>query len=363
MEWTIEERDSSIDWVSLFSNINRNSSPGTPYHVLGATNAVILDNYSELIKQIVIERLTLLCSTRINLGLLTPAQLVVHGFTDPIRVFVKNEVHKVKKVQTGKVRLISSVSIVDQIIERLLFADQNQAEIKDHNWIPSKPGFGMLETSGVNDIREYVSLMREIGPLVSTDMSTWDFTMQEWEFAAEFKMRSILNRSDSRDSWTIMARNRLMCLCNSIFALSDGSLFSQRMRGVMKSGSYLTSSTNSRVRAFIAFLRGAPSITMGDDCIEVCSNKQSLIDHYYKLGHNVKDVKDVIDSFEFCSHRFTDDTVVPVNWMKTLINFLLKKDFTEASIKQLRDEFKDLNKSLVHDVFVRSGYSFLAYVY
>jgi hypothetical protein len=356
----IEKRDASIDWVTLFSNINRTASPGIPYHVLGSTNGVILDNYSELIKQIVMERLTLLASTRYNLRRMTPAELVTQGFTDPIRVFVKNEIHKKSKVESGKVRLISSVSLVDQIIERLLFADQNQAEIRDHFYIPSKPGFGMLEEASVEQIRQHIELMKDIGPLVSTDMSTWDFTMQEWEYAAEFKMRAILNHADSTDDWTSMARHRLLCLSNSIFALSDGRLYSQRMLGVMKSGSYLTSSTNSRVRAFIAFLRGSPSITMGDDCIEVCRNPQSLIDHYHRLGHHVKEVNEVFETFEFCSHQFGKKTIVPVNWMKTIINFLLKKDFTDASIRQLNDELKDLNRFLVRDVFDRAGYSFLA---
>jgi hypothetical protein len=360
-EWAgYEEKLSSLNWDQLISNVNLDATPGVPYCQLAPTNAKLLESFSGFLQQILVERLDRLMKYASEVETMSAYQLVVMGLCDPVRVFIKNEVHAAKKVETGKVRLICSVSIVDQLVERLLFSEQNRMDIKESAYIPSKPGFGLLEPHAVLQLREFASLMKTCGPLASTDMSTWDFTMQEWEWRAEYKMRCILNSANPHDSWSIMARSRMLALSLSVYCLSDGRLYSQSSRGIMKSGSYLTSSTNSRIRALCAYLRGSPSMTMGDDCVEVLKgSEEELIAFYSKLGHVVKDVKVGSDTFEFCSHLFTHDSVIPVNWMKMTLNFLLKQDYSELSFRQFDMELKDLNRGLVRCVLDKCGVPYL----
>jgi len=347
----------ALQWTALLANVNKSASPGVPYVMLGQTNGELFRRHELFIQQLVVERLDRLYKMSDTIHSYNSHELIVLGLADPVRVFVKNEVHTEKKIQSGKVRLICSVSIVDQLVERVLFAAQNRAEIQECDYIPSKPGFGMLEPSAVNQMRAYVRMLRHIGPCVCTDMSTWDFTMQEWEYAAEFRMRAILCCATPADAWYHMAQSRIVCLSNSVYVLSDGRLFMQAGKGIMKSGSYLTSSTNSRVRALCAFLNDfSPSMTMGDDCVEVCDDISMLVAHYAKLGHIVKDLSPVPeDVFEFCSHSIGRDTIIPTNWIKMTINFLLKGDYEELSVRQYKSELKDAPIGAVRAVLIKAG--------
>jgi hypothetical protein len=361
-EWwsvaTFEEKVESIDWDTLFAAVNKTASPGVPYHNLSNTDGLLLESHRNYIIQLVIERLDRLLEYGQRSLTMNAMQLVIHGLCDPIRVFIKNEPHTLKKIDSGKLRIISSVSLVDQLVERLLFSRQNEAEIQNYDAIPSKPGFGMLEQQAVDDIRQYVKFLRSMGPIAGTDMSSWDFTFQAWEWNLEFKMRGLLCNAKAWDSWTVMAMARIRCVSLSVFALSDGSLYVQAAPGIMKSGCYLTSSTNSRMRSFCAFLRRSASMTMGDDCVENSHGDsfESMKNFYRKIGHNLKMITNFgEDTIEFCSHHISDTAVVPVNWVKMLINFLLRGEFDELSLTQLEMEFKDLPRDRVHEVLRSFG--------
>jgi hypothetical protein len=361
-EWwtvaTFEEKVNSIDWDVLFAAVNKTASPGVPYHDLSATDGLLLESHRNYIIQLVIERLDRLLECGQRCLTMNAMQLVLHGLCDPIRVFIKNEPHLIKKIESGKLRIISSVSLVDQLVERLLFSRQNEAEIQNYDMIPSKPGFGMLEQQSVESIRAYVKYLNEMGPIAGTDMSSWDFTFQAWEWNTEFKMRALLCGAKAWDSWTIMAMARIRCVSLSVYALSDGSLYVQAAPGVMKSGCYLTSSTNSRMRAFCAFLRKSASMTMGDDCVENTHGDsfESMRAFYHKIGHNLKMITNFGENtIEFCSHQISETTVIPINWVKMLVNFLLRGEFDELSLTQLEMELKDLPRDRVHDVLRSFG--------
>jgi hypothetical protein len=246
---------------------------------------------------------------------------------------------------------------VDQLVERILFSNQNAVDIRSFAQIPSKPGFGMLDADAVDALRQNVEDMKGLDvPLVSTDMSNWDFTFQEWEWKAEYKLRAILAGAKMWDAWAGMSAVRIYALSMSVFALSDGSLFAQRIPGIMKSGSYLTSSTNSRIRAFGAHIRRSPSITMGDDCVENGRVLQELVEHYAHIGHCVKDARFCEDGkFEFCSHVITDNYIVPINWLKMVVNFIVRGEYDELSFQQLVTELKDADHEMIEEILARNG--------
>nr|AUQ23139.1 RNA-dependent RNA polymerase [Cereal yellow dwarf virus RPV] len=109
----------------------------------------------------------------------------------------------------------------------------------------------------------------------------------------------------------------LQGISNSILCLSDGTMLSQVKPGVQKSGSYNTSSTNSRIRVMAACHCGASwAIAMGDDALEAPDTDLSK---YKDLGFKVEVSKEL----EFCSHVFKSPTLaIPVNANKMLYRLI-----------------------------------------
>ena len=94
------------------------ASPGVPWMKLASSNGVLMREYGGIVWKCVEQRLKALCTCVCDE--MPAEELVKAGLCDPIRVFVKNEPHSSKKLEEGRVRLIMSVSIVDQLVERVL---------------------------------------------------------------------------------------------------------------------------------------------------------------------------------------------------------------------------------------------------
>lgn len=268
---------------------------------------------------------------------LTPQELVEQGLASPIRVFVKQEPHKVSKLKLGRYRLISGLALDDQIIDRALFSAQNHKEILNWETCPSKPGIG-LNDEGLRKMAVRFKNMLKHGKLVSTDVSGWDWSVQEWELLADLERRRLLNGSDVDSAWYTLARARFHCIAYKVYVLPDGSVFVQRFPGIMASGWYLTSSSNSGMRIIARAVAYAIYCerngveysaelarlveAMGDDAVEVFVGDLTAI--MGELGHIIKDVTefDGLQGVEFCSHRwYADGLASPVNLVKTLFRF------------------------------------------
>nr|UQB76110.1 RNA-dependent RNA polymerase [Flumine sobemo-like virus 3] len=316
--------------------VHGSSSPGFPMASFGSTNERVLTNHLALVCDIVVERLQLLSSCRLQNE--TPAALVRAGFCDPVRVFTKLEPHSPKKLRDDRYRLISSVSLVDQIIERLLFGNQNKQEIESWESIPSKPGMG-LDDDGLKTIFNTVTKQSVYKDLMETDMSSWDWTVQGWELELDGDVRCDLYGLPQHSDLRKIIMNRVYCLRHTVFCLSDGTLYESLVDGIQLSGSYNTSSTNSRIRVLLLHLASAwhswdeeghvynvdtaPWImAMGDDSIEEFLPYSS---HYYTLmGHIVKQSRKFScgEPFEFCSNLFPPSSwkARPCNPSKMLVN-------------------------------------------
>lgn len=307
------------------------SSPGYPYMRLGRTNGELLAVHSGLVSQLATARLTAMATTPLELlRSYTAAELVEFGFCDPVRVFVKNELHSESKVLEGRFRLIMSVSIVDQIVERVLNGRQNNLEIESWQTIFSKPGMG-LDDDGLKSLEDQIARMAN--PL-SSDISGFDWSVsQEW-LDLDARCRAILT-GDRLE----MHLKRSCCLGYSLFVLSDGTLLAQEgWRGVQKSGSYNTSSTNSRIRAMLALLVGswrgyqADVIAMGDDAVED-SPDDDLATSYLQLGFRLKEQSRDI---EFCAYGYDlHGGYRPVRWHKMLASMLWTKPRDELHKQEL----------------------------
>jgi hypothetical protein len=241
----------------------------------------------------------------------TASYHVSMGLADPVRLFVKSELHSLEKISEGRMRLIASVSLVDQLVERLLCGAQNNAEIARWEDIPSKPGMG-LDDLGLDSLRRQTEAMAS--PL-ATDMSGFDWSVPQWLLELDATARVRLSGARPGGPYERALRARVAALGRSLLVLSDGTLFAQVWPGVQKSGSYNTSSTNSRMRVALGYLakriagggvvRQVNVMAAGDDCIEDTAGVEasSLLGAYGTLGFDVK-ASPVLD---FCSYVFGDN--------------------------------------------------------
>lgn len=249
---------------------------------------------------------------------LSAEEFVQKNYCDPIQLFIKNEPHKVEKIKTGRFRLIAKVSIVDEVIQRLLYYNQNCMEIE--NWLtcPSKPGIGMTDEMA----SAFVKLMPPNGE--SSDVSGLDWSIKGWQLDLEIQQRIMLCNASPESSYSVVASTHAKAIGLAVFVLSDGSMIAQRVYGLVKSGEYVTSSRNSRVRVNLSIMTGSKwSQAQGDDCCDsVIPNK---VEAYKQFGFTLRDIEPFGDeNFEFCSHRWsrTRGIAVPLNWEKMTINLL-----------------------------------------
>lgn len=255
-----------------------------------------------------------------------PVEAIKQGLCDPIRLFVKPEPHKIEKIQQKRFRLIASVSLADQLVARLLFQEQNEKQLANCWEIPSKPGVGFSQDqqterflAGVakNAGVEVSQLIRDWKEhVIPTDCSGFDWSVPMWLLEDEMEVRNALTK-DCPASLKAARWAWLQCLANSVFVLSSGAMFAQDEPGIQKSGSFNTSSTNSMMRAMLAYHAGARwAVTMGDDAFE---SPESDLSFYARVGIKCERAEE----FDFCSHIFTGpSTCVPKNHQKMVFGLL-----------------------------------------
>jgi hypothetical protein len=324
--------------------VPKTSKPGIPYVCLGSCNRDIIENDWRLIVDAVVERITLLCAADPEqLKELTPQQLVQAGYCDPVRMFIKKEPHSVRKYLSKRWRLIFAISLVDQIVERLLGHEQNSKEIREWMDNPSAPGISLSSDSALEEFYHRVANEADGQPLAEADITGWDWSVKEWELLWEAESR--IKLGSFTPSAASALRNRFLCISRAVYAAPDGNLFTLIGNGVMLSGCYFTSSSNSRIRVLTAFMAGASwAIAMGDDCVE--EYRPDASEKYEALGHPLKMYQerkclDGAYSFEFCSQLFSEDGTWPVDGTKTLYRLLEQKTISPELKQQFYFEMRN----------------------
>lgn len=326
-------------WPVMLSTVVRDASPGFPLMAMGCqSNGEALEKYGAWIKECVWERMLLLASDDC-IGM-KPLMLVHTGLVDPVRVFVKNEPHKVEKIRAGRLRIISSVSLIDQLVEKALFKAQNQAEIDNWEQCPSKPGLG-LNDDGLQSLWEYVQSWGP-GARYESDFVAWDWGVQYWEMLFEADVRASLAGMVGTIYHRVM-RNRMWAEANTVFMTSDGQFYAQLQPGKRCSGSQNTGAGNSKMRVARGYMCGAIHImAMGDDSVEL--SPPEIVDRYRAMGFNLKMLQESKDGFEFCSMKIgkVDGVVTgqPVNWAKTFYRLLWATGDYSARLEQFKYEMR-----------------------
>jgi hypothetical protein len=319
----------------LVEQVNKRSGPGVPYHKSGyPQNGPLIENEFPWLTECVYERIMLLLKS--SNSSLNARELVQQHYCDPVRLFVKDEPHNRKKRQQGRCRLIMSVSLVDQVIERMLFGNQNKMEIANYPLIPSKPGFGLSDEVKKQEIFRDVSRQcsGDFTTAAEADISGFDWSVKEWELMLDAKFRVLAAGQKFTDDFGKLVLNRVHCLAHAILTTYEGKMYSCVIPGIQLSGSYNTSSTNSRIRWFIARCVGAKwAITMGDDAIEQWVSDAKA--KYAALGHPLKNYDRCQSDaraagFEFCSTKFTPTKCYPADGTKSLYRLIEKDLFIEG---------------------------------
>jgi len=290
--------------------------------------------------------------------------LVSAGVCDPIYTFIKDEPHKLEKLKAGKYRIISGVSLVDNLVERLLYSTLNKVEIELHNYISFKPGMG-LHDEGQRDLYNAFQRCQSEDDIVSTDVSGWDWSVCMKLLLMDHRYRCLFVRSRA---WKKLSYVRNLCLQYKVFQLPSGEMYEQLVPGIQCSGSYNTSSTNSHMRFFLSFIVARSlgvtpktrGVQMGDDALE--GYVEGMKQRYVDFGFTVKEVTRMATNvFEFCSTLWDNsEKGFPLSWTKTLFRFLFKNTddpmypmYREQFLRDLRN-YPDIT-SLIQRVDVFRG--------
>nr|UHS71527.1 MAG: putative RNA-dependent RNA polymerase [Barnaviridae sp.] len=313
------------------------STPGYPHVALGSSNEKVLEKYGNVIWDTVLEQFNNALRLGEEVFSLSPTELIQFGICDPVKVFVKGEPHSRAKLDAGKLRIISSVSLVDQIKTRLLCSQQNKAEINSWQTCPSKPGLG-LHDDGLASIADTIKDFLSHGKVIETDVSGWDWSVADWELRVDAECRRLLARARKGGVFDFLLRVHAHCVANSVFVTPDGEMYAQTIPGGQLSGDYNTSSTNSRMRVVASMMArlwatGSPLVNgcigiaaMGDDSFEM--EAPGIGEGLQLMGHSVKFLKEnaTLDGVNFCSQVFTSEgTAYPEDPSKTVFRFLSHK--------------------------------------
>lgn len=241
--------------------------------------------------------------------------------SDPLRVFIKKEPHKIEKIEQGRFRLISAVSLVDAMIDRVLFrrlkrkiSDNYSATGMMIGWTPLGGGYRYVANLFMG---EKIKLM--------ADRSSWDWTYPEWLAKACLDIILMLAVESPR-WWRSVVVNRFKCLFwKARFKFDDGEEINQREPGIMKSGCYLTIVLNSLSQIIIhrmakgdtAFER--PFICLGDDTLQSDEDDEYL-DNIRRLGFVLKVSRE--EEIEFAGFRLFNDRFIPAYGDKHLFRLM-----------------------------------------
>jgi len=297
--------------------VKKDSSPGAPYGYVASNNGDLFKKYGGLIEDVCWNRI----ENRLKIDIdkyrsLTSSELIDLGLMDPVRMFVKSEPHKIKKLKERRVRLIHSVSIVDKIIEMVCIRHLTKLEINNWFRIPSKPGIGFTHEDNACVYEDIISHL----PMSGSDVTGWDWNVDQWQLEDDAEMVIKLCNNPTLE-WMHLIRASAIMEGKSVYHFSDGLMVQNSFLGLVNSGKFKTSSGNSRMRTKLATLIGAgKTIAAGDDAVE--STVESAVERYAEYGFEVKTYDNVEDSFEFCSRHYGKDGSWPLNVGKMMMNLL-----------------------------------------
>lgn len=246
-------------------------------------------------------------------------KVLADDFDTFLRVFIKQEPHKYKKAVAGRWRLIVASSLPVQVAWHMLFSILNDVEIEQTYNIPSQQGVLLVKGGW----KQYYRSWQERGLTCGLDKSAWDWTAPKWAIDMDLDLRYRLCRGNEKEKWHQIARGLYRHMFEDPkLILSDGTIYQQKVPGVMKSGCVNTISINSHCQVFlhlaVCFDNGWPihplPVCCGDDTLQSHIHVHDL-DAYRRYGVVVKSAS---TNMEFVGHEFNDHGPQPMYVLKHL---------------------------------------------
>lgn len=231
---------------------------------------------------------------------------------DPINVFVKKEPHKQKKIEEGRFRLIMGVSMEDTMVDRMLYGNLYDLAVVSYHETPCKVGYSPIYR-GWKPIWDSLPTRKFMSDKKGWDMSVRGWLIDLWQDFLE-------DIVDAPDFWKKIHRERFRVLFgpDCLYEFQDGERVTQRFKGIMKSGCYLTLLLNSvgqrACQIAACLMHGWPLWTcfvLGDDTVE---EEPEDVELYLRtlefLGCEIKEWK-ISEEVEFCGFVFDGVKAVP----------------------------------------------------
>jgi hypothetical protein len=244
-----------------------------------------------------------------------------------MRVFIKQEPHKLAKAENNRWRLIVASPLNVQVVWQMLFRYQNDLEIEKCYDIPSQQGV-ILCGGGW---KTFKLSWEARGFNVGLDKTAWDWTAPGWAFDVDLEFRRRMGRGRKITEWHALAKELYLEMFERAkLLLSDGTIYEQKYPGIMKSGCVNTISTNSHMQVMIHYLacweQGVDAepvcVACGDDTLQ-CMFQSEDVEAYRKFGALVKSAS---EGLEFVGHEFLDSGPRPLYFEKHLYKLMTVKD-------------------------------------
>lgn len=293
-------------FMRVVEKLDYQSSPGYPYMLTNPTN-------SSLFKVDGLGRPSLAACRMVYAKVMFN---IDNRISDPIRVFVKGEAIPDRKLEEHRYRLISAVSVVDQIIDHMLFGEFNNEITQDWTRTPVKVGWSPFGGGW-----KYVP----IAGVVSTDKSSWDWTVTAWLFEEilQLRFRKCLNLTDQFVELCEWRFRKLFAEPEFIF--SNGLMLRQTFVGIMKSGCVNTIVDNSimqvildqRINEELSLPDGVLWV-MGDDVLQ-----DERDGSYYNRLSELCFIKEITRKAKFAGMQFKPNgVVIPEYYQRHAYNLL-----------------------------------------
>lgn len=243
---------------------------------------------------------------------------------DPIKIFIKQEPHKLSKINYRE-RLILAVSMVDTMVDRMLFTEWAKAVQRLHPKLPMAVGWSPVN-GGYRQL-----LARFPGKAYMSDKQAWDWTAQGWIF--KLCKAILFELGPANEEWRKLVEYRFACLFElAVMQFSDGTLVQQQGPGIQKSGCFLTILINTLAQICLIRLAekrlGMPMgerdlWAMGDDTIEDVPPSVEQYTRMLELGGCIIKEYQCSDDLEFIGFTYPRDQIpVPAYLDKHVYNLV-----------------------------------------
>lgn len=253
--------------------------------------------------------------------------------SDPIRLFIKREAHKASKAIDLRWRLIWGVSLIDQVIDRMLYTPVCDSEIAHCAEIPSKPGYSFKYGGVDRMVRRYSDGSKE---WVSFDAKSFDISAPGWALAAvrDLNENMCLNPHHERfPMWRDLSNAREKAVLYGSFVFSNGVVCEKTHPCIQPSGRFTTISTNCKVVVLLRVINDIENgrktdansiIAMGDDTVQKVPDPAKFVEEVkerYGVTFTVESKQGLFEDQNFCSTEFKKQpngvfVPVPLNWVK-----------------------------------------------